>query len=251
VAIIAHRSASLPLAVLGVLKAGTAFVMIDPAYPAERIVTILEASGARAVVRVAAGPVLEPPITAWLANANLRARVELPRKVGIGDVLDAYPTSTPTIGLTADDLAYVGFTSGSTGKPKGVRGAHGSLTHFHPWVCREFGLTIDDRFTMLAGLAHDPLHRDLFTPFQLGASVHILATEEITIPGRLASWMAAERVSVAHLTPAFGQLITDSAEEGIRIESLRRTFMTGDVLTRRDVDRLRNVAPNVSDHHGR
>ena len=47
---------------------------------------------------------------------------------------------------------------------------HGSLTHFTPWLAERFELRASDRFSLLSGLAHDPLHRDVFTPLQLGAS---------------------------------------------------------------------------------
>jgi non-ribosomal peptide synthetase component F len=79
----------------------------------------------------------------------------------------------PDVEVRADDLAYISFTSGSTGRPKGVQGCHGSLTHFLPWLQHTFGLDHQDRYSMLSGLSHDPLHRDIFTPLQLGASICI------------------------------------------------------------------------------
>jgi L-aminoadipate-semialdehyde dehydrogenase len=60
------------------------------------------------------------------------------------------PDSTPTLS----------FTSGSEGIPKGVRGRHFSLTYYFPWMADTFGLSEDDHFTMLSGIAHDPIQRD-------------------------------------------------------------------------------------------
>src|SRR6185436_1318508 len=161
-------------------------------------------------------------------------RLTLPAKA---DVLSAFLPAPAPVEIGPDDTAYVAFTSGSTGVPKGVLGRHGSLSYFIPWLCRRFELSDADRFSMLSGLAHDPLHRDLFTPLQLGAAVVIPDPETMDEPGALAAWMRQAGVTVAHLTPALGQVLTTEAPDAERFEvpSLRYAFLVGDVLTRRDV----------------
>ncbi|MDP9121541.1 MAG: condensation domain-containing protein, partial [Acidobacteriota bacterium] len=159
-----------------------------------------------------------------------------------------------------EDVAAIGFTSGSTGGPKGILGLHGSLSHFLPAHCREFGLGPDDRFSLLSGLAHDPLQRDIFTPLHLGATIVVPDPAEFGIAGRLAAWLCREQVTVAHLTPTLGQLLTEPPSVGVggaggsdgaggqrvRVPSLRRVFLVGESLTRRDVARLLAMAPGVS-----
>ena len=66
----------------------------------------------------------------------------------------------PDIVLGPDSVGTLSFTSGSTGIPKGVRGRHYSLTHFFPWMGQRFGLDENSKFTMLSGIAHDPIQRD-------------------------------------------------------------------------------------------
>jgi thioesterase domain-containing protein len=97
---------------------------------------------------------------------------------------------------------------------------------------------------MLSGLSHDPLQRDIFTPLWLGATISIPDPEIIGTP-KLARWMAEERITFAHLTPAMAEMLTETAAPGRRITSLRYAFFVGDKLTRRDVARLRRLAPEA------
>ena len=86
------------------------------------------------------------------------------------------------------------------------------------------------------------LSQTVFTPLFLGASLYIPTAEDIGTPGRLAEWMADQAVTVTHLTPAMGQLL--SAQATRLIPSLRNAFFVGDILTKRDCTRLQQLAQN-------
>jgi amino acid adenylation domain-containing protein len=249
VAIYGHRSSALVWALMGVLKAGAAFIILDPAYPSARLIEYLQLAEPRGLINLAAAGPFPVELNQFVEGRQWCVRLRLPqRAIAQRQYLFAdYSTCDPEISINPDDLAYVSFTSGSTGKPKGVQGRHGPLTHFLPWLQREFNLDENDYYTMLSALGHDPLHRDVFTPLQLGACICIPTQQDIESTGRIAEWMKHERVTVAHLTPAMGQLLTETAggSEPCQVPSLRYAFLVGDVLTRRDVAKLRQLAPSI------
>lgn len=244
VAIYAHRSAALIWALLGILKAGAAFVILDANYPAERLINCLQLAQPKGWLQVQAAGELPPSLEAFVAALSPACRLELPETA---DFLEAYSAENPGVEVKPDDLAYIAFTSGSTGKPKGILGTHRPLSHFFAWHAETFGLNESDRFSMLSGIAHDPLMRDIFAPLTLGAAVCIPDPEQITAPGWLAAWMKQQEITVTHLTPAMGQLLSERmSTESEAIASLRYAFFGGDVLTHRDVDRMRQLAPDIA-----
>lgn len=259
VTVYAHRGVDLVVAVLGTLKAGATFSVIDPAYPPSRQNVYLQVAKPRALVVLAKAGTLHQTVRQCI-DTELEIRVEVPAlelqpdgsikggsaSAGAADVLtdaQALAGESTKIVLGPDSVGTLSFTSGSTGIPKGVRGRHHSLTHFFPWMGERFGLGAHERFTMLSGIAHDPIQRDIFTPLFFGAELHIPTADDIGTPGRLAEWMAASKASVTHLTPAMGQLL--SAQAVAQIASLRNAFFVGDVLTKRDCTRLQSLAANV------
>jgi amino acid adenylation domain-containing protein len=244
VAIYAERNASIVIAIFGVLKAGASFLILDPAYPSARTLDYLRIAQPKGWLEIAG--IGEPPedLLNHLRNLDLRCRITIPSgKSELLQGFSALPINNVEITIAADDPAYIAFTSGSTGEPKGVICRHGPITHFLPWQQEAFGLTENDRFAMLSGLAYSHLHRDVFTAIYLGATIYIPSSSEARSPDQLARWLKDNSITVLHLTPALGELLLTGVEA--HLPSVRRVFFGGDILPISEVARIRELAPNA------
>ncbi|KAK0249101.1 large subunit of alpha-aminoadipate reductase [Friedmanniomyces endolithicus] len=259
VMVYAYRGVDLVVAVMGVLKAGATFSVIDPAYPPERQKVYFEVALPRALViieKATDGKPLDKIVRDYV-DANLHLRTEVPalRLNDDGSIIGgsiasgedclsssmAKKADLPGVTVGPDSTPTLSFTSGSEGNPKGVKGRHFSLAYYFPWMAERFGLSEKDRFSMLSGIAHDPIQRDIFTPLFLGASLIVPPTEDIA-SDRLAAWASTNGITVTHLTPAMGQILLGSVEP--KIESLHGAFFVGDILMKSVCKRLQQLAPN-------
>jgi amino acid adenylation domain-containing protein len=236
VAVWAHRGAPLVQALMGTFKSGAAFLILDPAYPAPRLLDFLRIGRPAAWIGVPGAPPVPSELEA--VAGGCRCHIDLR-----SSELEGFPDTDPAVPVGPDDAACITFTSGSTGVPKAVVGRHGALTHFHPWMGERFGLDGCDRHGMLSALSHDPLQRDVLASIWFGAELVVPDPDAIGTPGYLAGWARRERVTVLNLTPAMLELLLDSAENDL--PDLRRVFVVGDQLKRTDVERLYRLAPSA------
>lgn len=224
-----ERSPELLVAILGVLKAGAAFLPIDPAYPQSRIEFILEDSQAPFVVS-RAGLFKGGSGCELVAIDDERSYSD--------DTANLPPASGP------GDLAYVCYTSGSTGQPKGAMIEHRSLVNRLHWMQRAYPLSPADVLIQKTSISFDVSVWELFWWAMAGASLCLLAPGDEKSPEKLADCIEQHRVTVIHFVPSMLQAFLRYAEQDgkvARLRSLRKVFASGEALLTGHVDAFNHV----------
>ncbi|MGX1274634.1 non-ribosomal peptide synthase/polyketide synthase [Streptomyces phaeoluteigriseus] len=220
VALALPRSAELVVAVLAVLKAGAAYVPVDPRYPAARIAHLLR--DARPSLLVTTGRIGELPGAGPVERLLLEATD-----------LDGMPDTDPEIPLDPGHPAYVIYTSGSTGDPKGVVVPHRNVVRLFDTTRELFGFSSEDVWTLFHSYAFDFSVWELWGPLLHGGRLVVVDHETSRSPHRFLELLARERVTVLNQTPsAFYQLMQadEEAPETSRSLALRTVVFGGEAL---------------------
>ncbi len=215
-----ERSPELPLALLAVLKAGGAYLPLDPDHPAERLAYILDDS---------AVPVL---ITTGALDAKLFSGGAGRAQVLLLDDPEPWTEGAERLQTQGgpSSLAYVIYTSGSTGRPKGTELSHAGLLNLVDWHQRAYGIAPEDRATQVASPAFDASVWEIWPALAGGASLHIPPEDARSSPPDLLAWLAAERITVSFLpTPLAEACLALEMPEGL---ALRALLVGGDRLHR-------------------
>ncbi|MFD0590533.1 amino acid adenylation domain-containing protein [Paenibacillus sp. GCM10027627] len=187
VVLIADRSPDLLVGILAVLKAGGAYLAIDPEFPEERKQYMLEDCGCRLL----------------LTQRELKGNIEAERVWYLDEESTYHEDDSdldPVVG--ADNLAYVIYTSGSTGRPKGIMIEHRGLTHFFAGFAAQLPLERGQRILGLATVSFDIFIVETLLPLSLGMTIVLASEEEKNDPSRLSGLLADEQVDVLQLTPS-------------------------------------------------
>jgi len=197
------RSLDMLVAMLAVLKAGAAYVPIDPAYPAERIKVILEDCGGPTLITTqqVGGTLSTLPVSMVCLDRDRHAVQKL--------AAEALPSAAG-----GESLAYVIHTSGSTGRPKGVMIPHRAAVNFMEAMEREPGLTESDALLAVTTLSFDIAALELWLPLCVGARVIIASREVATDGQRLMKLLHSSGATVMQATPATWRMLIDAGWRG-------------------------------------
>lgn len=203
VAICVDRSLEMVVGLLGILKAGAAYIPLDPDYPRDRLAFVMEDAEVR--VLVAKQPLIESLRDCRAKIIDINAE---------GSNLDRVENSMPDRHAGAEDLAYVIYTSGSTGRPKGVEISHRALANFLESMRKEPGCRAADTVLAITTLSFDIAGLELWLPLTTGARV-VLASRETARDGReLGKLLTDSRATLMQATPATWQLLLSSGWKG-------------------------------------
>lgn len=221
-------------AILGTLRAGHAFVVLDPGDPAERIQYVLGDCAPLALLTDTENYFpLDGRVPAGCARINLQEPVkDLP--------------TLPPLSARGDRMAYVCYTSGSTGKPKGVCQTGGNLLYFVHHYCAALGIRSDDRLSLLYSLGFSAANMDIFGGLLNGATVCAYDMRRGGIPG-LAGWLDQEAVTVLHAVPTVFRKLAASLPEGRVLSHIRAIDLGGETVTPQDVALWRDHFPPHSE----
>ncbi len=208
VGIAVQRSAAMVVVVLGVLKAGAAYVPLDPAFPDERLAFMVADSGVTLIVTSGEG------VAARFAGSGPHGSVRTVDLVADGAALAAAAGGAPPAVPGDDAVAYVIYTSGSTGMPKGVVVGQRGLVNFLGSMQANPGMVADDVLVAVTTLSFDISVLELLLPLVTGASV-VVATPEEAMDGRLlAALIERSGATVVQATPTTWSMLFELGWDG-------------------------------------
>lgn len=237
VALCVERSLEVVVGLLGILKAGAAYVPLDPALPVERLTymatdsqAILVVTQQRLASRLPALPSLFVDTIPWG-----------------GDDLDDDPVS----GVTPENLAYLIYTSGSTGQPKGVEIEHRQIVHYVAAILERMEFPAGCSFATVSTIAADLGNTMLFPSLCSGGCLHVVALERIMDGGALAAYFDRHQIDCLKIVPSHLAALM-SGPDPQRLMPRRRLILGGESARCDWVAGLQRLAPDcvIFNHYG-
>jgi len=252
VAIMAPKSPEVVAAIYGTLKAGAAYVPIDPGSPKVRAGLIARDCDVRAVVadgaraRILRDELEGGRVASWLLTDGAGSDGQ----EGVSTIA-ALPEARAALPEPVDiDLAYVLYTSGSTGEPKGVMLSHRNGMTFVEWATAVLELTPDDRFSSHAPFHFDLSVFDLFACAKVGGTLHPVPPDVAQMGASTARFVAERGLTVWYSVPsALMLLVTQGDVEPSDLSSLRHVVFAGEVFPTPYLRRLAGLVPRAALHN--
>lgn len=238
VALLLRRSPDMITAILAVLKAGAVYVPIDPQYPEERILFMLQDTEARVIVTAAA--MME--MVARLAGDS----IDVVDMDGLDTRWDGESGHNLDFDGSADDLAYIMYTSGSTGKPKGIMTAHRNVSRIAVYT-DYVNISENDALLQLSNYAFDGSTFDVYGALLNGAKLTLVGEEEVADVVRLTELIEGRGITVFFVTTALFNTLVDHGLESLR--GLRHILFGGERASVPHIRKaLRALGPGVLLH---
>src|SRR5262249_28304338 len=236
-----ERNADIAIGILAILKAGAAYLPLDPDYPRDRLAFVVDDAKARLV----------------LANSNIAKSLQLEAAecLDIANAGTGFPDTDPEDTSAPDDLAYVIYTSGSTGKPKGVLVTHANVTRLFSATAHWYAFGPNDIWPLFHSFAFDVSVWELWGAFLHGGRLVIVPYWTSRDPAAFRKLLIDERVTILNQTPsAFRQLIQADLAEAPAPYALREIIFAGEALEMQSlkpwIERYGDAKPRLVNKYG-
>jgi amino acid adenylation domain-containing protein len=233
VGICMHRSLSLVTALLATLKAGAAYLPLDPTYPQDRLSYMAADSGLKLILS-----------EGGLAQQHQYGGVRIVDLTAEQEAISQESTDPVESEVRAENLAYVIYTSGSTGKPKGVMISHRGLMNYLRWIVEAYEIEKGEGAPLHSPIGFDLTITGLFGPLMAGRRVDIVSEEE-GVEGLARSLKERRGYSLVKLTPAHMEMLRGLLGEEISGEMARAMIIGGEALYWEDLRTWREKAPET------
>jgi amino acid adenylation domain-containing protein len=239
------------VAVYGIMKAGAAYVPLDPFAPAARLSSVIGDCGIRHLITKAAKldgvQQLVKEQTGLECVIGLEPQADLLVRTVSWEEVDNTPAgSVPDVGTSEQDIAYILYTSGSTGHPKGIVHTHRSGLSFAQWAAKTYSLDYEDRLSNHAPLHFDLSTFDLFAGGLAGATTVIIPETLTKFPASLSRLIEDERITVWYSVPlALTQLLLRGSLPARDLSALRWVLFAGEVFPTKHLRQLMAQLPHA------
>lgn len=237
VGVAAERSIDLLAALLGVLKAGGAYLPLDPTYPAERLEQMVSEAGVTVVLADSVGSKLQFS-SSTLSTLSIAGLVTDP----------ALADHDPDVAVDPENLAYVIYTSGSTGRPKGSMISHAAIANRLYWMQAQYGLRPAERVLQKTTFTFDVSVWELFWPLMVGAEVVLAPPEAQRDPEEIWRIVAEQDISILHFVPTMLREFLNVVDESPATR-LRDVICSGEALSAAFAQAFHARFPDVGLHN--
>jgi amino acid adenylation domain-containing protein len=231
-----HRSPEMIIALLATIKAGLAYVPLDPDLPDQRLAEMVQDSCIQIVVSNFAQ-------SRW---QNISSLIQVLPYVHTDEGSKIAPVSSPQ----EDDPAYLIFTSGSTGKPKGAVNSHRALFNRLRWHQKEYGLKARERVLQKTPYTFDVSVWEFFWPLCEGGCVVLAPHDSHKDPQALVRIIQDQKINYLHFVPSMLEAFLDEVQSSsVSLSPLKKVLCSGEALLRSTANRFFDLLPQIELHN--
>jgi amino acid adenylation domain-containing protein len=222
-------------AVIGILKAGGVFILLDSDYPRDRLVTMIESTNMKRLF------IDRKNFQRFSIGESSPAQTLQTLEIDFcddwfNDGKPSWSTEKPNLHPDPEDKVYIYFTSGTTGKPRAILGKNKGLSHFIDWEIEEFGIDETYRFSQFTTPVFDVFLRDIFVPLCSGGTICIPPDKGMMTTGTpLTRLIDRKRINLIHCVPSLFRLINSTSLEKENFPYLKYILLAGEKVTPGDL----------------